>query len=456
MPAGKPPSKPMLFLASCVGTSMEWYDYFIFGTAAALIFGDLFYPEFSPFAATLAAFSSFAVGFVVRPLGAMVFGHVGDRAGRKVALVLTLVITGVATALIGLLPTYAAIGVAAPILLVMLRLVQGFAVGGEWGGAVLVSSEHAPAGREIFYGSFAQLGLPIGVLLSNAAFLMVAGLPREEFASWGWRIPFLLSVALVLFGFFIRRRLEDSAEFRSAETAGRPDRIPVRALFAQRRTTVFVAVAVAIAPTAIGNASVVYMLSYGTSVVGIERSTMLLVISVSTFVGIPAMLLAARLADYVGPRRIFAVGSALAVIWIYPLFLMVGTGDAVNALIGMVIIGIGLGFMSGPQGGLFAHAFEPRIRYSGMSIAYQLAGVVGGALTPIIAATLFETTGSVLAIATYLAALTVMSAVALPWLRPADPTTAEMARLSPSAPPPVTTGRGWERPINGGTGFGEG
>src|SRR3954452_22020937 len=212
-PHTKGPSKKGIFAASFIGTSIEWYDYYIFGTAAALAFGSLFYPQFSAVAGTLAAFATFAVGFIARPLGAAVIGHFGDKIGRKSMLVLTLLMTGGATAAIGLLPTYAAIGIGAPLLLVLLRVIQGFGVGGEWGGAVLIATEHATPRRRAVYGSFAQFGVPIGVLTSNLAFLVVAGLSDDAFLSWGWRIPFLISIVLVVVGFLVRSRLQDAPEF---------------------------------------------------------------------------------------------------------------------------------------------------------------------------------------------------------------------------------------------------
>jgi MFS family permease len=414
------PSKRAVFLSSCIGTSIEWFDYFIFGTAAALVFDDLFYPSFSPYAATLAAFSSFAVGFLIRPIGAIVFGHIGDRRGRKLAFVLTLVITGTATLLIGFLPTYEAIGVAAPILLVLLRLVQGFAVGGEWGGAVLMSVEHAPAHRRMFYGSFAQLGLPIGVFFANSAFAMVSGLPREAFLSWGWRIPFLLSIVLVVFGFVVRRRLEDAASFRDAVRQPTSP-VPLLELVRDNRATLILGALTAIAPTAVANASIVYLLSYGTSVLGISEAVILVAISVSTFAGIPALLVAAALADRYGARRIFLIGVVFTGAWIYTFFLLVQTCDAVAVLVAQMVVQCGLALMSGPQGGLLAQAFAARIRYSGMSIAYQVASVAGGALTPIIAATLYEKYQSVLPLTLYLIALTIVSMFAALHLRNAAP-----------------------------------
>src|SRR5690606_25482536 len=228
------PRKGALLLASCVGTSIEWYDYYIFGTASALVFGALFYPEFSEFAGTLAAFGTFAVGFLARPLGGAVIGHFGDRVGRKTMLVVTLMLTGVSTFLIGLLPTYAAIGVAAPLLLTLLRLLQGFGVGGEWGGAVLVATEHASPRQRAVYGSFAQFGVPIGVLTSNLAFLAVGGLSPEDFRSWGWRIPFLLSIALLVVGLVVRRKLSESPEFQRVKESRQITKVPAATLFKER------------------------------------------------------------------------------------------------------------------------------------------------------------------------------------------------------------------------------
>jgi MFS family permease len=235
-------------VASFIGTSIEWYDYYIFGTAAALVFGQLFYPSFSPAAGTLAAFATFAVGFVARPLGAAVIGHFGDRLGRKSMLVLTLVLTGGATFLIGVLPTYAAIGLAAPILLVVLRLAQGFGVGGEWGGAVLIATEHAPPGKRAIYGSFAQFGVPVGVLTSNLAFLAVAPLSDEDFLSWGWRLPFLASIVLVVVGILVRRRLQDAPEFERLKKERTVSKVPVAELFRREPLTLALASLAAIAP----------------------------------------------------------------------------------------------------------------------------------------------------------------------------------------------------------------
>ncbi|MBO0876432.1 MAG: MFS transporter, partial [Pseudonocardia sp.] len=291
------PSRRSLLLASCVGTSIEWYDYYIFGTASALVFGSLFFPSFSPLAGTLAAFGTFAVGFIARPLGGAVIGHFGDRIGRKAMLVLTLMMTGLSTFLIGVLPTYAAIGVAAPLLLILLRILQGFGVGGEWGGAVLVATEHATPRQRAMYGSFAQFGVPVGVLTSNLAFLAIAGLSNEDFAAWGWRIPFLLSIALLVVGMVVRRRLSESPEFQRLRQNQEVSKLPVATLFRERPGTLLLASVAAIAPPAVGYTVIVYMLEYGTKVAGFHRTTLLALILLSAVLWIAMIYVAARWAD---------------------------------------------------------------------------------------------------------------------------------------------------------------
>jgi MFS family permease len=410
--ANPTPSRRSLLLASCVGTSIEWYDYYIFGTAAALVFGPLFYPSFSPLAGTLAAFGTFAVGFVARPLGGAVIGHFGDRIGRKAMLVLTLMLTGFSTFLIGVLPTYAAIGVAAPLLLILLRLVQGFGVGGEWGGAVLVATEHATPRQRALFGSFAQFGVPIGLLTSNLAFLAIAGLDDEDFAAWGWRIPFLLSMALLVVGMVVRRKLSESPEFRRVQENKQVTRMPVATLFREQPGTVALASLAAIAPPAVGYTVMVYMLNYGTSVVGFDRSTLLTLILFSTVLWIAGIYVSARCADRWGSKRVYALGAASAVVWAFPLFWLVNTGSVVAALIAFMVAGVVQAIMAGAQGGLFTELFDARVRYSGASIAYQLGGMVGGAVTPLVAVSLFAATGSSTPIALYLALLCGASLVA--------------------------------------------
>ncbi|SDH16579.1 MFS transporter [Nonomuraea jiangxiensis] len=430
------PSTKSLFTASFVGTSIEWYDYYIFGTAAALAFGTLFFPQASSTAATLAAFATFAVGFVARPLGAAIFGHFGDRIGRKSMLILTLILTGGATFLIGVLPTYAAIGVGAPLLLVVLRIVQGFGVGGEWGGAILIATEHASPRRRAVYGSFAQFGVPIGVLTSNLAFLAVSGMSDEAFLSYGWRIPFLLSVLLVILGLVVRRRLHDAPEFERVKERNATSKVPFTELARRQPRNLALASLASIAPPAVGYTVIVYMLTYGTTVVGFERSTLLTLILASTVVWIATIIGAAVLSDRYGSKLLYIVGAVTAVLWPLPMFGLVNTGNAGAALAAFVVAAMVQGIMAGAQGGLFTEIFDVRFRYSGISIAYQLGGMIGGALTPIVATALFEAYRSSTAIALYVAGLSLISLVAVLGVRKIAAPEAESAE--PRTPSPST------------------
>jgi MFS family permease len=417
------PSRSSIFVASVIGTSIEWYDYYIFGTAAALVFGSVFYPDFSPVAGTLAAFAT---------LGGAVIGHFGDRIGRKSMLVFTLLLTGVATFLIGVLPTYAAIGLAAPILLVVLRLVQGFGVGGEWGGAVLIATEHAPPRRRAIYGSFAQFGVPIGVLTSNLAFLAVSPLPDEDFTSWGWRLPFLASLVLVVIGVLVRRRLQDAPEFERLKRDRAVSRVPVLELVRREPLVLTLASLAAIAPPAIGYTVIVYMLTYGTTAVGYARPLLLTLILLSTVVWIATIVVSAVLADRYGAKPVYVIGAITAVVWPLPMFALVDTGQAGLAFLAFAVAAVVQGLIVGAQGRLFTEIFDVRVRYSGASIAYQLGGMIGGAVTPIAATALFAAYGSSTAIAVYLTALCLLSLIGALALRAPQATTTATARAVPA------------------------
>lgn len=409
----KPVSKRGVFFASFVGTSIEWYDYFIFGTAAALAFGQLFYPATDPAAGTLAAFATFSVGFVVRPVGAAVLGHFGDKIGRKSMLVLTLLLTGGATFLIGVLPTYAAIGLAAPLLLVALRILQGFGVAGEWGGALLISTEQATSGRRAFYGSFAQFGVPVGVLTSNLAFLAVAGLSDDAFLSYGWRIPFLFSILLVIVGLIVRLRLSDPPEFAKVKEENKIAKVPFMDLLRAYPRNLILASLAAVAPPAVGYTVTVYMLSYGTAQAGFARTTLLAIILSSTVVWVATIFLAAKLSDRIGSKTVYTIGAITAVIWPVPMFLLVDTGNVVAALVSFVVAAIVQGIMAGAQGGLFTEIFDVRVRYSGISIAYSVGGTIAGGITPVASAAIFEQTGSSLMIGLFLGGLALVSLLAV-------------------------------------------
>ncbi|TDE41591.1 MFS transporter [Nonomuraea mesophila] len=412
----KPPSIKGLFAASFIGTSIEWYDYFIFGTAAALVFPRLFFPDASPEAATLASLSAFAAGFLVRPLGAAVIGHFGDRIGRKSMLVLTLILTGGSTFLIGTLPTYAAIGIGAPLLLVSLRLVQSFGVSGEWGGALLISTENAAPHRRAVYGSFAQFGVPVGVLTSNLAFLAVAGMDDEAFFSYGWRIPFLLSAALVIVGFVVRLRLSETPAFAKAKKERSISKVPFADLLRQHPRNLILGGLAAIAPPAVGYAVTVYMLTYGTQVAGFERNTLLTLILASTSVWILAIVVSAMLSDRYGAKRLYIAGAITAVVWPVPMFAMVNTGEVMPALIAFLVAAVVQGIMAGAQGGLFSEMFDLKVRYSGISIAYAAGGTVAGAVTPAFPA-LYAAFGSSTPVAVFLTVLGAVSLVAVSGIR---------------------------------------
>jgi MFS family permease len=411
------PSKKRIFAASFIGTSIEWYDYYIFGTAAALVFGSLFFPKFSSVAGTLAAFATFAVGFVARPLGAAVIGHFGDKIGRKSMLVLTLLLTGGSTFAIGVLPTYAAIGIGAPLLLVALRLIQGFGVGGEWGGAILIATEHATPRRRAVYGSFAQFGVPVGVLTSNLAFLAVSGMSDAEFLDYGWRIPFLISIVLVVVGFLVRSRLQDAPEFAQVKERNAVSKVPVAELFRRQPRTLFFASLASIAAPAMGYTVIVYMLTYGTKVLGYSRTTLLTLILFSTVVWIGTIVVSAVASDRFGAKPVYAVGAVTAVVWPIPMFLLVDTKNTALALVAFVVAALVQGLMAGAQGGLFTEIFDVKVRYSGISIAYQLGGMIGGAVTPIAATALFDAYKSSMAVAVYVAALSALSLVGVLGLR---------------------------------------
>jgi len=380
-------------LASMVGTTIEWYDFFIFGTASALLFGRLFFPTFSELAGTLAAFASFAVGFVARPVGGLVFGHIGDRVGRKTTLVVTLTMMGVATFLMGLMPTYAAIGVWAPILMVVLRFVQGLAVGGEWGGAVLMATEHSSRERRGFFGSFAQVGSAVGGLMSTGMFLLMQQLPEESFVSWGWRVPFLLSIVLVLVGLFIRLRITESPVFVQLKETRRVVKVPVVELLKSDARNVLLAAGMYLAHGVLFYAMTVYTLAYTTSTFGLAQNTYLVGVTAAGAVQILTIPLLGALSDKLGRRPVMMFGTLFIVAFAVPLNFMITSRLPVLAWLAVVIsICVGHNAVYSPMAALFTEMFPAHVRYSGASLGYQLGGAIAG-FVPLSAASLVGAAG---------------------------------------------------------------
>ncbi|MQA09367.1 MAG: MFS transporter [Pseudonocardiaceae bacterium] len=401
-------------LASYIGTSIEWYDFFIYGIAATLVFRTQFFPEFSELGGTLAALGTFAVGFIARPVGGIVMGHFGDRVGRKSMLVVSLLTMGLATTLIGLLPTYQTIGVWAPILLVVLRLAQGAGVGGEWGGAVLMAIEHAPANRRSLYGCFPQLGLPSGILTSQLVFLgLTSFLPEEAFVAWGWRIAFLLSAALVIVGLVVRIAIEESAEFARVRSAGLVARMPVVEVFRRSWLQLLIGSLASIAAPTLGYLVSVYLVQYGTNELELATTTMLWIL-VGVSVGWILMVFIGGLAgDLLGRKKTFLIGATLAVVWAFPMFLLVDTRSIGLIVVALIVITTANAVMAGPQPALITEMFPIRLRYSGASICYQVGSIIGGGVVPIVATTVFARFGTSTAVAALIAGVSAVSLLAI-------------------------------------------
>ncbi|WP_345605054.1 MFS transporter [Pseudonocardia adelaidensis] len=404
------------------GTAVEWYDFFLYGVAAAVVFPAVFFPSDDPAVGTLLALGTFAIGFIARPLGGLVFGHYGDKIGRKKLLVISLVAMGAATFAIGLLPGYATIGLAAPLLLVVLRLVQGFAIGGEWGGAVLIVSEHGDPARRGYWASWPQAGVPVGQLIANALLFLLAAVQSEAaFQSWGWRIPFLLSAVLVLIGLYIRLSIEESPVFREAQAraaeraaAGEREVVPIVDVFRRYPREVFTAMGARFVENVSYYIFTIVITTYMTKRLGLSSSFVLGAVLIGTAVHLVVIPIWGALSDRFGRKPVYLIGAAGVGVWAFAFIALIDTGNF--ALTTLAVIG-GLVFhaaMYGPQAAFLSELFGTKVRYSGTSVGYQLASVVAGGLAPIIAVALYTSFDSGYAVAVYVAlsALLTIAAVA--------------------------------------------
>ncbi|NLB46688.1 MAG: MHS family MFS transporter [Microbacteriaceae bacterium] len=412
--------------ATVIGTTIEWYDFFLYASVAGLVFGKLFFEPAGPQSGTIIAFATVGVSFLFRPLGAFLAGHFGDRIGRKAMLVITLILMGVATTLIGVLPTYEQVGVLAPILLMVLRVLQGLSTGGEWGGAVLMAVEHSPADQRGRMGAFPQIGVPIGLLLASGILALMTGVisPGEAFVEWGWRVPFLLSIVLIVVGIVVRRTVEESPVFEEIAERKERTKIPVVELFKKHWLLVVLA-----ALTFAGNNAAGYMTtggfiqSYATTpiedggLVGMERTPVLLAVAGASVVWLVMTFLAGTVSDRIGRKNTYIVGWIAFLAVIFFLFPMVNTGNPWILFIGLSLFAIGNGFTYGQQAAYFAELFPASIRFSGVSITYAFGAILGGAFAPMISQWLVNLTGTAVSVTFYIAAVMVVAFIATLLLR---------------------------------------
>lgn len=412
--------------ATVIGTTIEWYDFFLYASAAGLVFGKLFFEPAGPQAGTIIAFATVGVSFLFRPLGAFLAGHFGDRIGRKAMLVITLILMGVATTLIGVLPTYEQVGVLAPIMLMVLRVLQGLSTGGEWGGAVLMAVEHAPEDQRGRMGAFPQIGVPIGLLLASGILALMTGVisPGDAFLEWGWRMPFLLSVVLIVVGIVVRRTVEESPVFEEIAERKERTKIPVVELFRKHWLLVVLA-----ALTFAGNNAAGYMTTggyiqnYATTpiedggLVGMERTPVLLAVAAASVVWLAMTYIAGTVSDRIGRKNTYIIGWLAFLAVIFFLFPMVNTGNPWILFVGLSLFAIGNGFTYGQQAAYFAELFPASIRYSGVSITYAIGAILGGAFAPMISAWLVAQTGTATTVAVYIAVVMVVAFIATLLLR---------------------------------------
>jgi metabolite-proton symporter len=411
--ASSPRTLRKVVVASLIGTTIEWYDFFLYGTAAALVFNREFFPQADALTGAMLAFSTYALGFLARPLGGLVFGHYGVRIGRKKLLMASLMLMGGATVLIGCLPTYAQVGVLAPILLVLLRLLQGFAVGGEWGGAVLIVAEHGDAARRGFWSSWPQAGVAAGNLLAAAVLGAMTALQSEaQFLEWGWRVPFLLSAVLIGIGWWVRTTVEESPVFDVARRKAQTEKAPALEAIRTRPRALAIGAGLRVGENICYYIITAFSITYATEVVGLTRQTVLNALMAGAaihFVAIPAF---AWLSDRIGRRPVYAIGAFGTSVWAFAFFRLLDTGATFNVIIAIAVGLILHGAMYGPQAAFLAEMFPTRIRYSGVSLAYQLTSIVAGSLAPIIAIAILRATGSATGVAIYVAGAAVISFIA--------------------------------------------
>lgn len=424
------------FAASLTGTALEWYDFAVYSAAAALIFPIIFFPDSDPLTGTLLAFSTYAVGYVARPIGGFVFGRLGDVIGRKQLLVITLLLIGVTTFAIGLIPGYDTIGIFAPILLVTMRFAQGVAVGGEWGGAVLLSSEYGNPRQRGFWSSAAQIGPPAGNLLANGALAgLTLALTEQQFESWGWRVAFLFSAVLVGFGLWIRLKLEDTPVFKALQESGDRSEAPISEVFATQRRPLIAAILSRIAPDVIYALFTVFSIAYGTQKLGFERSEVLISILIGSAFQLGLIPLAGALSDRINRRLVYGVAAIGGVAWSAIFFLIIG-GSSLPMLVLGVVVGLAFhSFMYGPQAAFVTEQFTVRLRSTGSSLAYTLAGVLGGAMAPLIFVFLLDKTDSWVLIVCYVAIVGILTLIGLALGRNPDRAEEEEYAVMSSATP---------------------
>ncbi|HWX86153.1 MAG TPA: MFS transporter [Xanthobacteraceae bacterium] len=399
--------------AGSIGTVIEWYDFLIYGTAAALVFNTLFFPNIDPLAGTLASLATYSVGFVARPIGGAIFGHFGDRIGRKVMLMITMGIMALGTFAVGCLPTYQQIGVWAPILLVILRFIQGIGLGGEWGGASLMVVEHAPEGRRGLFGSLVQIGFPLGLVTSSGVFALVTQMPDADFRSWGWRIPFLLSILLLGVGWFVRARVPETPAFEKIKRRGDIAKNPfVEAVFKNPRSFL-VAVGLKISEVSWVYILTIFIVVYATGQLGLPRTLLLNAIFIAALVEVLTIPLFGWLSDHVGRRAFYFLGTVFTAAFAFPLFWLLGTKEPLVIVLTVVVaLSLGHGTMFGLQSAYFPELFGTRVRYSGASFGFQTAAALGGGFAPIIATALAGTMGGTAGVSMMLILLAVITFVA--------------------------------------------
>jgi metabolite-proton symporter len=413
IPAAEAPSSVRkVIVASLIGTSLEWYDFFIYGTAAALVFNQLFFPTFEPLVGTLLAFTTYAVGFVARPLGGLVFGHYGDRIGRKNVLVVTLLLMGIATFAIGLMPTYATIGVWAPILLVSLRFLQGLGLGGEWGGAVLMTLESGGANRRGLNASWPQVGVPIGLLLANGILALMGALTDEPaFLSWGWRVPFLLSGLLVLVGLWIRMTIAESPLFREVEESHTKAGAPIMEVLRRYPKQVLLAIGARVGVDVAFYTFVLFITTYVATYLKLPRNYALNAVLIAAAVQVALIPFFGSLSDRFARRPVYLAGAIGAAVWVFVFFALLDTGQFWLIVLATVVALVFHAAMYGPQAAFISEMFPTKVRYTGASMGYQLAGIIGGALAPIISVALLDRFGTSIAVSVYALAMLLVTII---------------------------------------------